>query len=524
MRRHPRPNLSAGALGTFPLAFSFAVLGLATGCATLPGAGPPTLRDQIESIILTPPLDQVHWGIQIVDPERGQILYSHNAHRKFVPASNMKILSSAAALSLLGPDYRYETELWGVGPLRQTHGVLEGDLVLRATGDPTFSERFYPSSEAPLDSLAQSLWAAGVRSVAGRLVVDVSAWDSTTVPGTWMVANLPGTSAATGGAFSIAEGELTVEVAASGRPGDPAQVRWWPGTGEGFFHAAFVTVARDSTARGRRTDYFPEARRLWMEGRIPLGAVDTIRLAQRDPVSVASVALLQALERRGIQVQGGLRIAWDAGEPLGPGTCFTGRRGMERLGPDPLLPDCPDASRLAGVTSPPMTEIVKAILEPSQNWMTEQLVKTLGMELGRQGSWGEGFRVQQEFFVTEVGVDSLDVTYRDGSGLSAYNLVTPRALIRILDHMRGSPHAHMYRDAMPSPGEVGSTLRSRLPALEGRVFAKTGTITHVNSLSGYVVTDTGRELLFSILTNGSGLPSVPVRNAIDQLVAAIARH
>ena len=506
------------------LALLHSALAFAAGCATLPGAGPPALRDRIESIILVPPLDQVHWGIQIVDPDRGEILYSRNAHRKFVPASNMKLLSTAAALALLGPEYRYETELWGVGPLRQTDGFLQGDLVLRATGDPTFSERFYPSAEAPLDSLAQSLWAAGIRGVTGSLVVDVSAWDSTTVPGTWMVANLPGTSPATGGAFSIAGGELTVEVLAADQPGDPAQVRWWPGTGEGFFHAAFVTVPRDSTARARRTDYFPEARILRMEGRIPVGASDTVRVAQRDPVSVASVALLQALERRGIQVQGGLRISWDAGVPLGPGTCVTGRRGTEEPGPGLLLPDCPGANRLATVTSPPLAEIVKAILEPSQNWMTEQLVKTLGMELGREGSWDDGFRVQQEFFVREVGVDSLDVTYRDGSGLSAYNLVTPRALIRILDYMRSSPDAGIYRNALPSPGEVGSTLRSRLPELEGRVFAKTGTITHVNSLSGYVFTDTGRELIFSILTNGSGLPSVPVRTAIDQLVDAIARH
>jgi serine-type D-Ala-D-Ala carboxypeptidase/endopeptidase (penicillin-binding protein 4) len=524
MALHPLRPLPSPDRRSLPWALLLPALGLAAGCATLPGAGPPTLRDQIESIILAPPLDQVHWGIHIVDPDRGQILYSHNSHRKFVPASNMKILSTAAALALLGPEYRYETELWGVGPLRQTDGVLEGDLVLRATGDPTFSQRFYPSAEAPLDSLAQGLWAAGVRGVTGSLVVDVSPWDSTTVPGTWMVANLPGTSAATGGAFSIGEGELTVEVVAAGGPGDPAQVRWWPGTEEEFFHAAFVTVAQDSASRGRRTDYFPETRRLWMEGRIPVGAVDTIRVAQRDPVSVASVALLHALERRGIQVEEGLRISWDAGMPLGPGTCFTGQAGMEGLGLSPVLPDCSEASRLAGIESPPMREVVRAVLEPSQNWMTEQLVKTLGMELGRKGSWGEGFRVQQEFFVQEVGLDSLDITYRDGSGLSAYNLVTPRALIRTLDYMRSSPHAGIYREAMPSPGKVGSTLRSRMPGLEGRVFAKTGTITHVNSLSGYVFTESGRELIFSILTNGSGLPSVPVRTAIDQIVAVIARH
>jgi D-alanyl-D-alanine carboxypeptidase/D-alanyl-D-alanine-endopeptidase (penicillin-binding protein 4) len=170
-----------------------------------------------------------------------------------------------------------------------------------------------------------------------------------------------------------------------------------------------------------------------------------------------------------------------------------------------------------------MAEIVPAILEPSQNWMTEQLVHTLGAERGTEGSWEEGFRVKQEFFTDSVGVDSLDLRYRDGSGLSAYNLVTPRALVEILGYMRTTENGPLYRSAMAEPGEEG-TLRRRLPELEGRVFAKTGTITWVNSLSGYLVTDGGRELIFSILSNGSGLSSSVVRRGIDEIVEAAARY
>jgi D-alanyl-D-alanine carboxypeptidase/D-alanyl-D-alanine-endopeptidase (penicillin-binding protein 4) len=167
---------------------------------------------------------------------------------------------------------------------------------------------------------------------------------------------------------------------------------------------------------------------------------------------------------------------------------------------------------------------VEAILEPSQNWMTEQLVHTLGAELGEEGSWSEGFRIEQEFFVEVVGVDSLDFAYRDGSGLSAYNLVTPRGMVRIFEFMRSSRHGDLFRHALAEPGEEGSTLQGRIPGLEGRVFAKTGTISNVNSLSGYMVTAGGRELIFSVLTNGSGLPSGVVRDGIDQVVEAVARR
>ena len=182
------------------------------------------------------------------------------------------------------------------------------------------------------------------------------------------------------------------------------------------------------------------------------------------------------------------------------------------------------ARALATLTSPPMAEIVEAILEPSQNWMTEQLVHVLGLTLGQEGSWEEGFTVEGEFLAQRVGVDTLDIHFRDGSGLSAYNLVTPRAMVQILRYMRNSPNGEVYRKALAEPGEEEGTLRSRLPGLEGRVFAKTGTISHVNSLSGYLVTDSGREIIFSVLTNGSGLSSTPVRAAIDQVVQAVARR
>ncbi|MGW8265249.1 MAG: D-alanyl-D-alanine carboxypeptidase/D-alanyl-D-alanine-endopeptidase [Longimicrobiales bacterium] len=504
------------------------------GCASFRGAGGPSLHEEIDAVIQAEPLHQVHWGILIVDPDRGQILYSHSSHRKFVPASNMKILSTATALSLLGSDYRFETELWGVGEMDRSTGTLRGDLVLRASGDPTLSDRFYPSAEAPLDSLALGLWRAGLRSVTGSLVVDVSAWDSTTVPDSWMVGNLPGTSAATGGALAIGEGEILVEVTSGAGVGDPAETRWWPSTEESFFSAAFVTTPPDSSLR-RRVDYLPESRRLRVEGQIPLGSVDTISVAQRDPVRVASSALLRALQRQGITIGGGLRIAWERGETLGMESCVTGRalssevvgEAMEEEAegfPGPVLPDCSGSQRLAGISSPPLGEIVRAILEPSQNWMTEQLVHVLGMERGREGSWREGFRVEQEFLTREVGIDSLDLHYRDGSGLSAYNLVTPRAVVRILEFMRESPNADLYRFALAEPGEEDSTLRNRLPGLEGRVYGKTGTISHVNSLSGYLSTQSGHQIIFSILTNGSGLPSGTVREGIDRIVQIVARR
>tara|TARA_B100002049_G_scaffold23757_1_gene15847 strand:- start:1750 stop:2280 length:531 start_codon:yes stop_codon:yes gene_type:complete len=173
--------------------------------------------------------------------------------------------------------------------------------------------------------------------------------------------------------------------------------------------------------------------------------------------------------------------------------------------------------------SPPLSELIAGILKPSQNWMTEQLIRTLGAELGEEGSWSEGVAVISEFLTEVVGIDSLDISLRDGSGLSRYNLVTPRALVRILQYLSSDQNNGTYRSALATPGEEDSTLQERLVDLEGRVFAKTGTLSNVTSLSGYLTRDDGSEVIFSILSNGSGLPSGQVRGAIDDIVRILAR-
>ncbi|GMV03775.1 MAG: hypothetical protein AMXMBFR53_00570 [Gemmatimonadota bacterium] len=499
--RRARGRAAGGALA------ALVVVTLLGGCATLGTGGPAVDRGAVDRILDAPPLDQVSFGVLAVDAASGRTLYARNAHRKFVPASNQKVLVTSTALSLLGADWRYDTSLWGTGPVED--GTLKGDLVLVATGDPTLSDRFWDDGEAALAALADSLHAAGVRRVAGALVVDVSAWDSTSVGPTWEVEDLRFAYGSTGGAFALDEGEVRVVVEGGPRAGDPARVTWSPLGDPGFVVSRVVTAPPDSSTRVR-PDYLPESRRLVLEGRVAVSAVDTVSYALRDPVRQATAALERTLEERGVGLGAGSWVAWDDGLGLSGG-CRTG-----------AVTTCAAASRLAGVHSPPLAEIVEGILEPSQNWMTEQLIRTLGAERGDEGSWSQGAGVVTRFLVEEVGVDSLDVAPRDGSGLSAYNLVTPRALVSVLRHMAAGPHAAAFRAALAEPGEDDSTLERRLPELEGRLFAKTGTISNVNSLSGYLVGIQGREVVFSILSNGSGLPSARVRAAIDDVVRELA--
>jgi D-alanyl-D-alanine carboxypeptidase/D-alanyl-D-alanine-endopeptidase (penicillin-binding protein 4) len=277
-----------------------------------------------------------------------------------------------------------------------------------------------------------------------------------------------------------------------------------------YVRSRIITAERDSTTRVM-AHYLPETGRLVLEGQIALGATDTLAFAQRDPVRQAAAALAEAVGRKGITTEAGLEVKWTPGESIG-GTCLAG-----------AVPQCPGARFIAAVVSPPLSALVADALGPSQNWIAEQITLTLGAERGARGSWEEGISVIEGFLVDEVGLDSLDVSARDGSGLSAYNLVTPRAIVGVLRYMAARHDAGVYKAAMAEPGEIDSTLEERLPDLRGRVFAKTGSISNVNSLSGYLVREDGSEVVFSILSNGSGLSTQDMRDTIDDVVRVLAR-
>ena len=374
------------------------------------------------------------------------------------------------------------------------------------TGDPTLSDRFWPSGGAAVEALADSLVAAGVERVAGRLVVDVSAWDSTAVPGSWEVGDLPWRYAAGAGAFAVEEGEIRAVVRGdpeAGRPG--ALVAWWPDGDPAYLRAELTTVPADSSRRVRAS-YLPETGALVLRGRVPAGTVDTLRLAAREPVRLATGLLERALAARGVAFADSSVIRWTRADS----TC--------------AIPDCPAARPLAALDSPPLSEVARAILEPSQNWIAEQLLRTLGQAGTGQGSRAAGAEAMERWLMEEVGLDTLEAVPEDGSGMAPRNLVTPRGLVAVLDHARRAPWAEAWREALAAPGEEDSTLERRLPELEGRLAAKTGTISNVNALSGYLVRDDGTELIFSVLTNGSGLPASTVRDAMDALVRTLAER
>lgn len=476
-----------------------------------------SLREDLGALITEPPFDRVHWGILAVDALSGQRIYSTNPDLLFIPASNMKLPVTISALGLLGPEYRWQTTFYS--RVLPVDGRLEGDLYLPAAGDPTLGEPFHSSGDSALAAIAASLRAAGIREVRGRLVVDASAWDSTTVAESWMVEDLPVRAGATGGAFVVNRGELEIRVRGAGRAGEPAEVTWAPrgrdrepGAEDFPFVESRVVTSPAGTDAELRAGFLPESRRWTVEGRIGVEETRTLLRSARDPVRLAVRALERALASEEIPVEGGSEILWERGLPLGR-NCRSG-----------AIPSCAEMLRVSGMASPPLRKVVAAILGPSQNWMTEQLVRTLGQEEGTEGSWPEGFQAIMRQLEAAAGIDPEDVNWEDGSGLSNHNLISPRALVAVLRYARREPWGEIFRSSLAQPGLAGTSLASRLEGLEGRVFAKTGSLSHVNSLSGYLVTPDGREVIFAILTNGANLPAREVRARIDAVVRELTAH
>lgn len=487
-------------------AFLAAACGVPRGAATPPSPTAPraVLRSGFDSLLRDPMFRNTNWGVLIVEPVSGDTLYSHNAGRLFMPASNQKILTGATALAQLGADYRFATHFVSKAPI--VDGVLRGDLVVFGRGDPSMSDAMMGDAMRPLHAAADSLRARGVREIAGALVKGGNAFPDTTVGFGWEWDDFETTSGAAVDELFFNEGFARITVFGGDRPGDAVRVRTAPARTVPRVVADFVTGAPAGTqADGQPARRAPLRWTTDLRGARPVvhlsGAVaprDSVsaQVALRDPASAWLDAFAGALHDRGIVLRGNVIRAPAAMED--------------------------DQPRLFTMWSPPLREILPPFLKPSQNQIGELIFHVLGLELTGVGHADSGRRVVERQLVA-WGADTAGFAVRDGSGLSRHDYVTPETLVRTLDAMRKHESFRVFHDALPVAG-VDGTIANRLrgtPA-QGNVRAKTGTVDKARSLSGYVTTADGRLLLFSFLCNNFTVPNREVERVQDAMLVALA--
>lgn len=479
---------------------------LSMGCASARGtvglgSSSPVgdLRRAADSLVNDPMFRTALWGILVVDPERGDTLYAHNANKLLIPASNQKILTGTVALHQLGPDFRFTTTFESTGPVQD--GVLQGDLVVVGTGDPSVSDHMAGSAMTPLRAIADSLAAHGVRRVTGALARGGDAFPGATLGQDWPWASLESASFAGVDELNFNEGVSRVMVRGGAAPGDPATVVTTPAHTFPRVQVVARTVAagQQTVRRGagalRARHDSSDAATIIVEGTIAAGDSASLSITHRDPAGAYLYALREALTEKGIVIDG----------PIA--------RSPSAAGSRPLFT----------VTSVPLRQIFPAFEKPSQNQIGEILLRTLGKERGGRGSADSGASVVRAQVLAWGGVpDGLIV--RDGSGLSRNDLVTPETLVRVLTAIRSDTAFHVFYDALPVAG-VDGTIGGRMkdtPA-QGNVHAKTGTLGGVRSLSGYVTTADGHPLIFSMLANNWTVSVREVERVQDAIAVRLAQ-
>ncbi|MFH1763204.1 MAG: D-alanyl-D-alanine carboxypeptidase/D-alanyl-D-alanine-endopeptidase [Gemmatimonadota bacterium] len=446
------------------------------------------LRLELERILTSTGNRQGRWAVLAVSLDRHDTLLAMNPDQLMVPASNMKLLSTAAALHYLGPDFRYRTFLLADG---STVGeVLQGDLVLYGTGDPTLSERFYPSETAALDTLANRVLGLGIQEIQGNLVVDGSFFQGPDLHPEWDPADLNDAFAPPISALSLAENLVTVRV----EPGSWLEAR-----------PSIHTIPEASgipTNNVARTVSPSSRSRIWLlrgtpqdpigiEGEIPLGGAEVWRrLPVPDPLQFTGLQLKRALEARGLRIAGTVVTIRDsAASSLSRDPVLTGMKG----GAQPRI--------LAVLESPPLIDLLRIINKESNNFLAETVMKTLGRAVFGDGSFSGGGRAVERFLIEKVGVPPAELQVRDGSGLSLGNQASAGVFVKTLEYMAASPYWEQYLNTLPQAGARREMGRMSGSPAAGNLMAKTGTMRRVSALSGLVRTRSGERILFSILSN-----------------------
>jgi D-alanyl-D-alanine carboxypeptidase/D-alanyl-D-alanine-endopeptidase (penicillin-binding protein 4) len=468
-----------------------------------------SLERRLTRLLDTPPFDRVLWGTVVTDTA-GRVRFARNADRLFVPASNTKLVVSAAASVLLPADHRIETSLYGTGPLIE--GELHGDLVIYGRGDPSFSERCYGTDTLALgacerlwqrlEDLADSVYAHGIRHVTGALMGDGSYFDAEFLHPGWETYDVNWWYASPVAALGFNDNSVNLTWAPGPAVGAPASLAVEPDLGLLRLENRTRTTDPGTVST---LDFFrePGTLNVWAEGTVAFGRRPrTEYFALPDPNLYFAQAFRLALTRRGVSVAG----------PTGATTDSLRYRAAREAPP------------LVRFVSRSRDDLIFPILNTSQNWFAEMLLKGLGRMAAGAGSWEAGLAAERRFLVDSVGIDSLAFRLSDGSGLSTGNLVSPRAFTQLLRYMWSHPGNAGFLGALPRAGGIGS-LRTRFTdtPLAGRVVAKTGSIQHVNTLSGYIERDRGGPLVFSVMANNHGLSGQQVMRQIDSIVVEMGR-
>lgn len=468
----------------------------------LPGIAYADLQSDIDAIIDSPKTPAALWGIRIEESGSDKVLYSRNGDLPFVPASVTKLVSTAAALDRLGPDYTFDTYLQFPAQTIPKDGVIRGDLQIIGGGDPTFGTPEGATGRKVLQQWAKRLVKEGVKKINGHIVGvdDVFVEEPLGQGWAWDDEQYH---------FSAESSGLTVHGGSAGYRIDgnkqqrlrKRQIHLYPDSGYIKPHLRVTDEKRQvQITRQRGTNHFVVEVPNSMKRNPPMSGKVTVK----NPTAWAASLFKQALEKAGIEV-------------VGKAIDSDYLRGFE-----------PASGLVWSHHSKPLSEILALANKRSINLVAEHLLRMSGLQRNKQGavtqsgSVARGLQQVARLF-KELGIKSYRYKMVDGSGLSRYNLFRPEDLVQLLKGMEKHPQAKVYRDSLSQSGKDGTlTWRFRETPLEGKVWAKTGTLSSIRAIAGHLKTPKGKQLTFAVMVNNYASGSRKIRNRIDSILLKAA--
>ena len=456
------------------------------------------LQRDLDAIIASPALGRGFWGILVKPVDRDERLYALNADKLMVPASTMKIVTLAAAAEKLGWDYTYTTRLFPSGPI--DNGVLHGDLIVTGSGDPSIDDWDGKAAQLFAEWAAQ-LKSAGVSSIDGRIVGDDNAFDDDGLGQGWAWDDIAASFSARVSALQFNEGSVRLRIAPGASAGDKAAVTVSPDySGLALNNMISTVPAGGAPAITRRR--FPGGSRLDLRGVLPVGTRAFSETASVDnPTQYFVTALRRALIANGVNVQGSAVDIDDLD-----------------------VPPSPSGPALVTHLSPPLSMLATTMMRLSQNLYAETLLKTIGTDSVQTPATVESGLAAVRTVLEGWNVDVSGIIQADGSGLSRYNLMAPDTMVAILTHINRDERLRTAFEAtLPMAGRNG-TLENRMrgSAAVANARVKTGSLTGVRAMAGYVRATDGETLAFAIFANNYGNSSAAINTAFDSIVVRLA--
>jgi D-alanyl-D-alanine carboxypeptidase/D-alanyl-D-alanine-endopeptidase (penicillin-binding protein 4) len=480
------------------------------------------LQTAIAALFDQPKFAAARWGARIITPD-GQVIFERDADKTFMPASNMKLYTTSAALDAFGPDFKIKTSVYATKPVRK--GVLRGDLILYGRGDPNLSPRFdtddpkryselKPADKiTAIERLADQIKSRGVKTIAGDLIGDDSYFAGDLLGPGWEWDDAQFYYGAEVSALTVNDNSVSFTITPARRVGAQPTLRVQPQTN----YVKIINNAKTSDGGQTRIGVHRPLNQNSIEffGSIPRGAREfEVDIAIHDPASFAATLLKEALQRRGVRVPG----------------------RVKRLDAVARIAEPFDESKLveiASVESQPLAESLKVVNKQSQNLHTELLLRQLGAQpttapaelddYGRPRSTAARGNETRRQFLQKAGVEIQPLSLRDGSGLARQNLVTPRSTSRLLEFMLTHQHFSFWRESLVVAG-IDGTLERRMrdTAAANNFRGKTGTLSYANALSGYVTTKRGQLLILSLMGNNYTGAGREVTAVLDQICVMLA--